>query len=164
MFILPVSAVPMRTRPAITILLTLSLCHFLNDLLQTLLPAIYPMLKTSFNLSYTQIGLITLTNSATSSTLQPIVGHYTDRRPRPYSLAFGMSVLMTALLVLAFAHRFELLLAGAALMGIASAIFHPESSRIARVASGGQHGLAQSLFQTGGNLGTSIGPLLAAFI
>src|SRR4051812_38324588 len=95
-----------RTRPAITILLTLSLCHFLNDLLQTLLPAIYPMLKSTFNLSYTQIGLITLTNSATSSVLQPIVGSYTDRRPRPYSLAVGMSLLMGALLVLAFAQRF----------------------------------------------------------
>jgi len=151
-------------RPAVSILVTLSLCHFLNDLLQTLLPAIYPMLKTGFNLNYTQIGLITLTTSATSSVLQPVVGYYTDRTPRPYSLAAGKSILIGALLMLAFAHRFALLLAGAALMGIASAIFHPESSRIARVASGGQHGLAQSLFQTGGNLGTSIGPLLAAFI
>src|SRR5262245_23917258 len=164
LFLLSASLAPMRTRPAVSILVTLSLCHFLNDLLQTLLPAIYPMLKASFDLNYTQIGLITLTNSATSSVLQPVVGYYTDRTPRPYSLAAGMSILIGALLVLAFAHRFALLLAGAALMGIASAIFHPESSRIARVASGGQHGLAQSLFQTGGNLGTSIGPLLAAFI
>jgi FSR family fosmidomycin resistance protein-like MFS transporter len=155
---------PAPERTAFTVLATLSLCHFLNDLLQALLPAIYPMLKSSFDLSYTQIGLITLTNSATSSVLQPVVGSYTDRRPRPYSLAIGMSLLMAALLMLAFAHRFAMLLAGAALLGVASAIFHPESSRIARVASGGRLGFAQSLFQTGGNLGTSIGPLLAAFI
>jgi FSR family fosmidomycin resistance protein-like MFS transporter len=142
----------------------LSVCHFLNDLLQALLPAIYPMLKASFDLSYTQVGLITLTNSVTSSVLQPIVGFTTDRTPRPYSLAAGMSLLMSGLLVLAFADRFALLLSGAALMGVASSIFHPESSRIARVASGGRHGFAQSLFQTGGNLGTSVGPLLAAFI
>jgi FSR family fosmidomycin resistance protein-like MFS transporter len=146
------------------VLVTLSVCHFLNDLLQALLPAIYPMLKTSFGLSYTQVGLITLTNSVTSSVLQPIVGLTTDRTPRPYSLAAGMSLLMSGLLVIAFANRFALLLAGAAIMGVASSIFHPESSRIARVASGGRHGFAQSLFQTGGNLGTSVGPLLAAFI
>lgn len=155
---------PAPERTAMAVLATLSLCHFLNDLLQALLPAIYPMLKTSFDLNYTQIGLITLTNSATSSLLQPVVGHYTDRTPRPYSLATGMSLLLGALLVLAFAHRFALLLFGAALLGVASAIFHPESSRIARVASGGRLGFAQSLFQTGGNLGTSVGPLLAAFI
>src|SRR5262245_34477210 len=155
---------PAPERTALAVLATLSLCHFLNDLLQALLPAIYPMLKTSFNLTYTQIGLITLTNSSTSSLLQPAVGFYTDRTPRPYSLAAGMSLLLAALLILAFADRFGLLLLGAAVMGVASSIFHPESSRIARVASGGRHGFAQSLFQTGGNLGTSVGPLLAAFI
>jgi MFS transporter, FSR family, fosmidomycin resistance protein len=156
------SAPPHRT--ALSVLVTLSACHFLNDLLQSLLPAIYPMLKSSFDLSYAQIGLITLTNSVTSSLLQPIVGFHTDRTPRPYSLALGMTIMLTGVLMLAFAHRFAVLIAGAALMGVASSIFHPESSRIARAASGGRHGFAQSLFQTGGNLGTSIGPLLAAFI
>jgi len=151
-------------RTALTVLFTLSVCHFLNDLVQALLPAVYPMLKTDFALSYTQIGLITLTNSTTSSLLQPLVGLHNDRTPRPYALVIGMSFLLAGLLVIAFAPRFALLLCGAALMGVGSSIFHPESSRIARVASGGRHGFAQSLFQTGGNLGTSIGPLLAAFI
>ena len=146
------------------VLLTLSLCHLLNDLLQALLPAIYPILKTAFHLDYWQIGMLTMTNSVTASILQPIVGLTTDRTPRPYSLAAGMTVMLTGILVLAFAPTFALLLAGAALVGIASSIFHPESSRIARAASGGRHGLAQSLFQTGGNFGSSLGPLLAAFI
>jgi FSR family fosmidomycin resistance protein-like MFS transporter len=151
-------------RTAIAVLLTLSACHFLNDLLQSLLPAIYPMLKSGFGLDYWQIGMITMTNSVTASVLQPIVGFHTDRTPRPYSLAFGMSVMLMGVLVLAFAHRYALLLVGAALVGVASSIFHPESSRIARAASGGRHGFAQSLFQTGGNFGSSLGPLLAAFI
>jgi len=151
-------------RTAVAVIVALSACHLLNDLLQSLLPALYPMLKTGFGLDYWQIGLITLTNSGTASVLQPLVGMHTDRTPRPYSLAVGMAVMLSGILVLAFAHRFALLLAGAALIGVASSIFHPESSRIARVASGGRHGFAQSLFQTGGNFGSSLGPLLAAFI
>jgi len=155
---------PAAERTAVAVIVSLSACHLLNDLLQSLLPALYPMLKTGFGLDYWQIGLITLTNSGTASVLQPLVGMHTDRTPRPYSLAVGMSVMLAGILVLAFAHRFALLLAGAALIGVASSIFHPESSRIARVASGGRHGFAQSLFQTGGNFGSSLGPLLAAFI
>ena len=155
---------PAAERTAVAVIVSLSACHLLNDLLQSLLPALYPMLKTGFGLDYWQIGLITLTNSGTASVLQPLVGMHTDRTPRPYSLAVGMTVMFAGILVLAFAHRFALLLAGAALIGVASSIFHPESSRIARVASGGRHGFAQSLFQTGGNFGSSLGPLLAAFI
>ena len=146
------------------VLITLSVCHLLNDLLQALLPAIYPMLKSNFALDYWQIGMITFTNSVTASLLQPLVGLSTDRVPRPYSLAIGMTCTLAGLLLLAFAHRFGLLLAGAAVIGVGSSIFHPESSRIARLASGGRHGFAQSLFQTGGNFGSSLGPLLAAFI
>lgn len=149
---------------SLPVLITLSLCHLLNDLLQALLPAIYPMLKVDFGLSFTQIGLITLTSQVTSSLLQPIVGFYTDRNPQPFSLAVGMMFTMTGLLTLAFAHHFGLILAAAAVAGVGSAIFHPESSRVARLASGGRHGFAQSLFQTGGNVGTSFGPLLAALI
>jgi len=146
------------------ILIGLSICHLLNDTLQSLLPAIYPIVKTSFGLGFWQIGLITLTNQATASILQPIVGFVTDRRPQPYSLAAGMCVTLIGLLVLAMSTHFGWLLAAAALVGVGSAIFHPESSRLARVASGGRHGFAQSLFQTGGNLGSSFGPLLAALI
>ena len=149
---------------SLPVLITLSVCHLLNDLLQALLPAIYPMLKDDFGLSFAQIGLITLTNQVTSSLLQPVVGFYTDRNPQPFSLAIGMMFTLTGLLVLAFAHHFLLILAAAAVAGIGSSIFHPESSRIARLASGGRHGFAQSLFQTGGNVGTSFGPLLAALI
>ncbi|HEX5070719.1 MAG TPA: MFS transporter [Vicinamibacterales bacterium] len=146
------------------ILLALSVCHLLNDLLQALLPALYPILKDEFHLSFTQIGLLTLTNQVTASVLQPAVGTYTDRRPQPYSLVFGMTMTLSGVLMLALAHRFGLLLLAAALVGVGSSIFHPESSRLARVASGGRHGFAQSLFQTGGNFGSSLGPLLAAFI
>jgi MFS transporter, FSR family, fosmidomycin resistance protein len=151
-------------RPATAVLITLSVCHLLNDLLQSLLPAIYPMLKDGFGLDYWQIGLITLTNSVTSSLLQPLIGMHTDRVPRPYSLAGGMTFTLAGLLLLAYAPTYTLVLLGAATIGIGSSIFHPESSRIARVASGGRHGFAQSLFQTGGNFGSSLGPLLAAFI
>src|SRR5262245_55097526 len=122
------------------------------------------MLKTDFGLSFTQIGLITLTSQVTSSLLQPVVGFYTDRNPQPFSLAIGMMFTLTGLLTLAFAHHFGLIIAAAAVAGVGSSIFHPESSRIARLASGGRHGFAQSLFQTGGNVGTSFGPLLAALI
>ncbi len=146
------------------VLLALSFSHFLNDLIQSLLPAIYPILKASYSLTFTQIGLITLTFQITASLLQPLVGLYTDRRPMPYSLAVGMAFSLCGLLLLSQANRYELLLVAAALVGMGSSVFHPESSRMARFASGGRHGLAQSLFQVGGNLGSSSGPLLAAFI
>jgi MFS transporter, FSR family, fosmidomycin resistance protein len=132
-------------------------------MMQALLPAIYPILKGGFDLSFGQIGLLTLTYQITASLLQPVIGIYTDRRPQPYSLPFGMGFTLAGLVMLAVAPSYGLLLAGAALMGTGSSIFHPESSRIARLASGGQHGLAQSLFQVGGNFGQSLAPLLAAF-
>ena len=160
----PVSSPSSPQRTAVVVLFGLSLCHLLNDLLQALLPALYPMLKASYGLDFWQIGMITLANQLTASVLQPFVGRYTDRRPQPFSLAAGMGFTLVGLLVLAVADRFAWLLAAAALVGVGSSIFHPESSRLARVASGGRHGLAQSLFQTGGNLGSSFGPLLAAFV
>jgi MFS transporter, FSR family, fosmidomycin resistance protein len=151
-------------KTAFAVLAAISFCHLLNDLLQSLLAAIYPILKTSFHLDFVQIGLISLTFQVTASLLQPVVGVYTDRRPRPFSLATGMSISLAGLILLAFAWSYPILLAAAALVGLGSSIFHPESSRVARMASGGRHGLAQSLFQVGGNAGSSIGPLLAAFI
>ena len=151
-------------RASFRVLVALSVCHLLNDLLQALLPALYPLLKRDFALTFTDIGLITLVNQVTASIFQPVVGTFTDRKPQPYSLVVGMSLTLSGLLVLAFAHQFSLLLGAAALVGLGSAIFHPESSRLARFASGGRHGFAQSLFQTGGNFGSSLGPLLAAFI
>src|ERR1700704_1410199 len=146
------------------ILLTISFCHLLNDTLQSLIPAIYPLLKNSFHLDFGQIGLITLTNQLTASLLQPLVGSYTDKNPQPYSLAAGMTFTLMGLLSLSIAPSYVTVLASVALVGIGSSIFHPEASRTARLASGGQHGLAQSVFQVGGNAGTSVGPLLAAFI
>lgn len=146
------------------ILLALSLAHMLNDIFQAMLPAIYPLLKDSYHLTFTQIGLISLAYQLTGSLLQPVVGYYTDRRPKPYSLPIGMGVTLTGMVVLSQAHNFHLLLLAAALMGVGSSVFHPESSRVARMASGGRHGFAQSLFQVGGNFGTSLGPLLAAAI
>ena len=145
------------------ILLTISLCHFLNDMIQSVIPAIYPTLKSSFHLSFGQIGLITLTNQLTASLLQPMVGLYTDRRPQPFSLVAGMACTLAGLLLLATAAGFGALLVAVACMGIGSSVLHPESSRLARLASGGRHGLAQSLFQVGGNAGGALGPLLAAF-
>ena len=133
-------------------------------MMQSLLPAIYPILKSSFRLDFGQVGLITLTYQLTASLLQPLVGLYTDRPPQPYSLPVGMGFTLTGLFLLAIAPRFGILLCAAALMGMGSSVFHPESSRVARMASGGQLGLAQSVFQVGGNLGSSLGPLLAAFI
>ena len=141
----------------------ISFCHFLNDVAQSIVPASYPLLKSGFGLSFGQIGLLGLVWQGTASLLQPIVGHYTDRRPRPYSLAFGMGCTLIGMLAFAFAPNFLALLAAGALLGLGSAIFHPESSRFARAVSGGAHGLAQSLFQVGGNVGSSAGPLLAAF-
>ena len=142
----------------------ISVCHLVNDMLSSLLPAIYPLLKTSFNLNFAQIGLITLTYQTTASLLQPLIGFYTDKNPRPYSLPVGMGATLVGLILLSIAHTFPALLVAAALVGTGSSVFHPESSRVARMASGGQHGLAQSLFQVGGNAGLSLGPLLAAFI
>jgi len=141
----------------------ISVCHLVNDMLSSLLPAIYPLLKTSFNLNFAQIGLITLTYQTTASLLQPLIGFYTDKNPRPYSLPVGMGATLVGLILLSIAHTFPALLIAAALVGTGSSVFHPESSRVARMASGGQHGLAQSLFQVGGNAGLSLGPLLAAF-
>jgi FSR family fosmidomycin resistance protein-like MFS transporter len=148
---------------ALRVLAAVSFCHFLNDLIQAMLPAIYPLLKASYALDFAQIGLITLVFQLTASLLQPVVGTYTDRNPLPYSLAIGMGCTLLGLLLLAHAAYPALLLA-AALIGTGSSVFHPESSRIARLASGGRHGFAQSFFQVGGNLGTAAGPLLAAFI
>ena len=148
---------------AVAILGAITFCHFLNDVATSLLPAIYPMLKSSFDLSFAQIGVITLIYQGIASLLQPIVGLYTDHRPQPYSLPFGMTCTLLGLAILAFAPSFLVLLGGAALLGIGSAIFHPESSRLARLASGGAHGFAQSLFQVGGNFGNSLAPLIAAF-
>src|SRR5947208_5747416 len=143
------------------ILLAISFCHLLNDTVQSLIPAIYPILRTSFHLNLGQIGLIALTSQVTASLLQPLVGLYTDRRPQPYSLAVGMGITLIGLLAFSMAPSFGTILVAAALVGIGSAVFHPESSRVARMASGGQHGMAQSLFQVGGNAGSAIGPLLA---
>jgi FSR family fosmidomycin resistance protein-like MFS transporter len=157
-------AKPEGTGTAFPVLVALSGCHLINDLLQSLLPALYPMLKGTFTLDFWQIGMITMTNQVTSSLLQPFVGWYTDHRPHPYSLPIGMGFTLVGLALLATASGYSGLLVAAAMVGIGSSIFHPESSRIARLASGGRHGLAQSLFQTGGNFGTSLGPLMAAFI
>jgi MFS transporter, FSR family, fosmidomycin resistance protein len=148
----------------LAILFALSFSHLLNDTMQSLLPAIYPLLKTSFHLSFAQVGLITLTNQLTASLLQPLVGLYTDQYPKPYSLAVGMGFTLAGLVLLGLATHFAIILAAAALVGMGSSVFHPEASRVARMASGGRHGFAQSLFQVGGNAGTSFGPLLAALI
>ena len=146
------------------ILGAISASHFLNDMIQSLIFAIYPVLQSGFDLSFAQIGMITLTYQITASLLQPAVGLYTDRRPLPYSLPIGMGFTLLGLLLLSIAPTFPLLLLAAGLVGMGSAVFHPESSRVARMASGGRHGLAQSVFQVGGNMGSSLGPLLAAWI
>jgi len=149
---------------AFKILLAISFCHLLNDTVQSLIPAVYPLLKNSFHLTFSQVGLIALTLQLTASLLQPLVGLYTDRRPLPYSLAVGMGFTLVGLLALSMAPKYGAVLIAAALVGMGSSVFHPESSRIARMASGGRHGTAQSLFQVGGNAGTALGPLLAAFV
>jgi MFS transporter, FSR family, fosmidomycin resistance protein len=151
-------------KTAFNILGAISVCHLLNDMLSSLLPSIYPLLKDSFHLNFAQVGLITLTYQITASLLQPLVGFYTDKKPMPYSLPVGMGLTLLGLLFLSIAGSFVTLLMAAALVGTGSSVFHPESSRVARMASGGQHGLAQSLFQVGGNTGLSIGPLMAAYI
>ena len=146
------------------VLVAVSFCHLLNDTMQSLLPSIYPILKTAFHLNFGQIGLLTLTFQMTASILQPFIGLFTDRKPMPYSLPLGMVFTLLGLLLLSVAPTFGLLLLAAAFIGMGSAVFHPESSRVARFASGGKHGLAQSVFQVGGNSGQALGPLLAAFI
>ncbi|MEO5968066.1 MAG: MFS transporter [Ferruginibacter sp.] len=146
------------------ILFAISFSHLLNDTIQSLIPAIYPIIKESYSLSFSQIGLITLTFQLAASLLQPFVGMYTDKKPQPYSLAVGMCFTLLGLVVLSLSTNFHLILVSVALVGIGSSIFHPESSRMAHAAAGVQHGLAQSIFQLGGNVGSSIGPLLAAWI
>jgi MFS transporter, FSR family, fosmidomycin resistance protein len=155
-------------RPAnpmvLAILFAISFSHLLNDTIQSLIPAIYPLLKSSFNLSFVQVGLITLAFQMTASILQPFVGWYTDRRPKPYSLACGMALTLVGLVLLSHATHYAMVVGAAALVGMGSSVFHPESSRVAHLASGGRHGFAQSVFQVGGNAGSSLGPLLAALI
>src|SRR5580698_7024509 len=147
-----------------TVLFAIGFCHLLNDMMQSLLPAIYPTLKTQFHLSFTQIGLVTLAFQCTASMLQPVVGLGADRRPMPYSLPVGMVFTLLGLVLLAFVRSYPALLASASLIGVGSSVFHPESSRVARMASGGRHGLAQSLFQVGGNIGSALGPIAAGIV
>lgn len=147
-----------------SILFTISFTHLLNDMLQSVIPAIYPLMKDSFHLSFTEIGLITFTFQLTASLLQPFVGHYTDKKPLPYSLAIGMGFTLAGLISLSLATNFVAILISVSLIGMGSSVFHPESSRVAHLASGGKKGLAQSIFQLGGNAGSAIGPLLAALI
>ncbi|MFC5585889.1 MFS transporter [Nitratireductor kimnyeongensis] len=149
---------------AFAVLLAVSFCHMLNDIMQSMLAAIYPMLKSDYGLDFWQIGLLTMAFQVTASLLQPAIGLTTDKKPMPYSLPVGMGSTFIGLLLLATAANYPLLLIGAMFIGLGSAIFHPESSRVARLASGGRYGLAQAVFQVGGNAGTAIGPLLAAFI
>jgi FSR family fosmidomycin resistance protein-like MFS transporter len=151
-------------RAALTVLGAISFCHMLNDLLQSLMPAIYPVLRLKFGLSFGQIGLIALVNQVTASLLQPVVGNFTDRRPTPYALPIGMGFTLVGLLILSVAWSYPIVIGAVALVGIGSAVFHPESSRIARLASGGKHGFAQSIFQVGGNAGAALGPLMAAYV
>ncbi len=155
---------PTSSGPIIPVLGAVSVCHLLNDMMQALLPAVYPILRGEFSLSFAQVGVLTLVYQITASILQPLIGLYTDSRPQPYSLPFAMLASMVGLVTLAFAPSYDVLLAGAAMLGLGSSIFHPESSRIARLSSGGAHGLAQSVFQVGGNFGSALGPLLAAYI
>lgn len=147
-----------------SILFTISFTHFLNDMLQAVVPAVYPIIKDKFHLSFTDIGLITLTYQLTASILQPFIGFYTDKKPRPYSLAIGMTFTLLGLIAVSVASSFLNILLAVSLIGIGSSIFHPESSRVAHLASGGKRGLAQSIFQLGGNAGSAVGPLLAAII
>ena len=149
---------------AFAVLGAITFCHLLNDMMQSLLPTIYPLLKSSFSLSFGQIGFLTLVFNVAASLLQPLIGFVTDRRPQPYTLPLGMGCTLLGLVTLAYAPSYPMLLAGGALLGVGSAIFHPESSRLARLASGGAHGFAQSVFQVGGNVGQALGPLLAAFV
>ncbi|BCQ38538.1 MFS transporter [Erwinia rhapontici] len=157
------SKTPVR-RTSFGILGAISVAHLLNDMIQSLILAIYPLLREDFSLSFVQIGMITLTYQMTASLLQPLIGHFTDKHPQPWSLPVGMGFTLFGLVLLSMASTFPMILVAAALVGTGSSVFHPESSRVARMASGGRHGLAQSLFQVGGNFGSSLGPLLAALI
>jgi MFS transporter, FSR family, fosmidomycin resistance protein len=152
------------TSTTFAVILSLSFCHLLNDMMQSLVPALYPILKENYALSFGQIGLITLAFQCTASMLQPLVGLYTDKKPQPYSLVVGMGFTLVGLLMMSRADSYPMILLAAALIGMGSSVFHPEASRVARMASGGRYGLAQSLFQVGGNMGSAAGPLLAAFI
>ena len=158
------SAAKAAAGPAYIVLGGISLSHFLNDTMQSLIPSVYPILKQSYTLDFAQIGLITLAFQFTASLLQPVVGHFTDKKAQPFSLAIGMSSTFFGLLLLSAAHQYIVILIAAALVGLGSAVFHPESARIARLASGGRYGFAQSVFQLGGSFGTSMGPVLAALI
>ncbi|WP_312268770.1 MFS transporter [Pseudescherichia sp.] len=158
------NASPAQGRTAFGILGAISLSHLLNDMLQSLILALYPLLQADFSLSFVQIGMITLTFQLASSVFQPVVGYYTDKHPMPWSLPIGMCFTLCGLVLLALAGSFHMVLLAAALVGTGSSVFHPESSRVARMASGGRHGLAQSIFQVGGNFGSALGPLLAALI
>jgi len=149
---------------AFKVLVAISFSHLLNDMIQSLIPAIYPLIKNSLSLDFTQIGLITLTFQITASLLQPLVGLYTDHHPLPYSLSIGIGCTLIGLIILSFAPSYGILLVAAGMVGTGSSVFHPESSRVARMAAGGRYGLAQSIFQVGGNAGSAIGPLLAALI
>jgi FSR family fosmidomycin resistance protein-like MFS transporter len=151
-------------RTEFRVLAAVSFCHLLNDMLQSAIPSAYPIFKSAYRLDFAQIGVITLTSQFTASLLQPVVGIYTDRRPLPYSLATGMCFTLTGLLLLSVAPSYPFVLVAVACVGVGSAVFHPESSRVARMASGGRHGFAQSFFQVGGNVGSAVGPLLAAFV
>jgi FSR family fosmidomycin resistance protein-like MFS transporter len=153
-----------KDRTAYPVLATISVCHFLNDLTQSLLPAIYPLLKNNYHLDFGQIGLITFTTQFVASVLQPVVGFFTDKRPQPYSLPVGMGFSLSGLLLLSTASSFPAILLAVAFVGVGSSVFHPESSRVARMAAGPKPGFAQAIFQVGGNAGTATGPLLAAFI
>lgn len=158
------TSLPPVSQTVFPILYTISLCHFLNDTIQSVIPSSYPMIKSNFHLSFTQIGLITLTFQLAASLLQPFVGIFTDRKPQPYSLVVGMSFSLMGLIFISIAPNFYWILFSVAFIGIGSSIFHPESSRVAYMASGGRRGLAQSIFQLGGNAGSALGPLMAAFI
>jgi FSR family fosmidomycin resistance protein-like MFS transporter len=160
----PVSAASVAAGPAYIVLAGISFSHFLNDTMQSLIASIYPILKDSYSLDFAQIGMITLAFQFTASLLQPLVGHFTDKKAQPFSLAIGMGSTFFGLLLLAAAHQYAVILVAAALVGLGSAVFHPESARIARLASGGRYGFAQSVFQLGGSFGTSMGPVLAALI
>lgn len=160
----PPSSSPAAKPTVLAVLFAISFSHLLNDTIQSLIPAIYPLLKTSFHLSFVQVGFITLAFQMTASILQPFVGLYTDRKPKPYSLACGMGLTLGGLVLLSYATHYGMVVGAAALVGMGSSVFHPESSRVAMLASGGRPGFAQSLFQVGGNAGSSLGPLLAALI
>jgi FSR family fosmidomycin resistance protein-like MFS transporter len=153
-----------RDNTVFAVLIAISFCHLLNDMMQSLLPAIYPNLKAQFGLSFVQVGLVTFAYQITASLLQPVVGLYADRRPTPLALPGGTLFTLAGLTILSVARSYEVLLIGSCLLGVGSSIFHPESSRVARMAAGGRFGLAQSLFQVGGNAGSALGPLVAAIV